>query len=71
MGSAFHQLCQKYSGSLTPTAPTAIKLYETVTFLILRNDCSPGPSFTSIFTAQDKLNFNVENFTKKRAVLIF
>ena len=24
MGSAFHQLCPRYSGTLTPTAPTAI-----------------------------------------------
>ena len=33
MGSAFHQLCPRYSGSLTPTAPTAIRLWETFTFL--------------------------------------
>ena len=26
MGSAFHQLCPRYSGTLTPTAPTAIRL---------------------------------------------
>ena len=29
MGSAFHQLCSRYSGSLTPTAPMANKLWET------------------------------------------
>ena len=33
MGSAFHQLCPRYSGTLTPTAPTAIKLWDTFTFL--------------------------------------
>ena len=33
MGSAFHQLCPRYSGTLTPTAPTAIRLWETFTFL--------------------------------------
>ena len=35
MGSAFHQLCQRYSGTLTPTAPTAIRLWETFTFFLL------------------------------------
>ena len=33
MGSAFHQLCPRYSGTLTFTAPTAIRLWETFTFL--------------------------------------
>ena len=32
MGSAFHQLCSRYSGTLTPTAPTAIWLWDTFTF---------------------------------------
>ena len=27
MGSTFHQLCPRYRGTLTPTAPTAIRLY--------------------------------------------
>ena len=31
MGSAFHQLCPKYSGALTPTTPTAIRLWGTFT----------------------------------------
>ena len=31
MGSAFHQLCPRYSGTLTPTAPTANRLWETFT----------------------------------------
>ena len=35
MGSAFHQLCPRYSGALTPTAPTAIRLWDTFTFYIL------------------------------------
>ena len=35
MGSAFHQLCPRYSGTLTPTAPTAIKLWDTFTFYML------------------------------------
>ena len=32
MGSAFQQLCPRYSGTLTPTAPTAIRLWDTFTF---------------------------------------
>ena len=32
MGSAFHQLCPRYSGTLTPTAPTVIRLWDTFTF---------------------------------------
>ena len=32
MGSAFHQLCPRYSGTLTPTAPMAIRLWDTFTF---------------------------------------
>ena len=34
MGSAFHQLCPRYSGTLTPTAPTANRLWETFTYVI-------------------------------------
>ena len=42
MGSAFHQLCPRYSGTLTPTAPTAIRLWETFTFnfLIVGSFCT-------------------------------
>ena len=32
MGSPFHQLCPRYSGTLTPTAPTAIRLWDTFIF---------------------------------------
>ena len=35
MGSAFHLLCQRYSGNLTPTALTAVKLWETFSFVLL------------------------------------
>ena len=35
MGSAFHQLCPRYSGTLTPTAPTANRLWKTFTLLIM------------------------------------
>ena len=34
MGSAFHQLCPRYSGTLIPTAPTAIRLWEIFTFTL-------------------------------------
>ena len=36
MGSAFHRLCPRYSGNLTPTAPTTIRLWETFTFTYAR-----------------------------------
>ena len=35
MGSAFHQLCPRYSGTLTPTAPTATRLWDSFTFTFL------------------------------------
>ena len=38
MGSAFHQLCPRYSGTLTPTAPTAIKLWDTFTFTLVYDE---------------------------------
>ena len=42
MGSAFHQLCPRYNGTLTPTAPTATRLWETFTFtFFLRIDVNP------------------------------
>ena len=39
MGSAFHQLCPRYSGTLTPTAPTATKLWDTFTFTFFFSHC--------------------------------
>ena len=33
MGSTFYQLCPRNSGTLTPTALMAIRLWETFTFL--------------------------------------
>ena len=35
MGSAFHQLCSRYIETLDPTAPTAIRLWETFTIYCL------------------------------------
>ena len=35
MGSAFHLLCSRYSGTPSPTVPTAIRLWETFTLYIL------------------------------------
>ena len=32
-GLRLHQLCPRYSGTLTSTAPTAIRLWETFTYL--------------------------------------
>ena len=44
MGSAFHQLCSRYSGTLTPTAPTAIMLWETFTFFSSPDSVSIHPN---------------------------
>ena len=38
MGSAFHQLCPRYSGTLTPTAPTAIRLWDTFTITLSKTN---------------------------------
>ena len=35
MDSAFHQLCSRYSGTLTPTTPMAVRLGEDFTVLVL------------------------------------
>ena len=50
MGSAFHQLCPRYSGTLTPTAPTAIRLWDTFTFTSL------SFSFVNLFEIERILN---------------
>ena len=34
MGSAFHQLCPRYDGTLTPTASTVIRLWEIFSLFI-------------------------------------
>ena len=36
-GLRLHQLCPRYSGTLTPTAPTAMRLWERVGKKTLRN----------------------------------
>ena len=35
MGSVFHLLCPRYNGPLTPTDPTAFRIWETFTFYYL------------------------------------
>ena len=39
MGSTFHLLCPRYSGSLTPTAPTAVRLWDFFTFTLNICNC--------------------------------
>ena len=55
MGSAFHQLCPRYSGTLTPTAPTAVRLWETSTFLSFLgyNANSADPLQMPLFAASE------------------
>ena len=42
MGFAFHQLCPRYSGTLTPTAPRAVRLLETFTFFLEQGSTLKG-----------------------------
>ena len=44
MVSAFHQLCPRDSGSLTLTAPTAIRLWEAFTLYLLVR-CAPTKQY--------------------------
>ena len=60
MGSAFHQLCPRYSGTLTPTAPTAIRLWDTFTFTFLYISCIQHILFL--------INLRVTNFRVSFAV---
>ena len=63
MGSAFHQLCPRYSGTLTPTAPTAIRLWETFTFTF----------FTTMrdFFTRVQENYNIlKDFVLKRTFIV-
>ena len=60
MGSAFHQLCPRYSGTLTPTAPTAIKLWDTFTFIYWLVGVHPDDQDKTAFVTADGLyNFKV------------
>ena len=52
MGSAFHQLCPRYSGTLTPTAPTAIRLWDTFTLTVENNKNKKSVKFLG-----DMVNF--------------
>ena len=54
MGSAFHQLCPRYSGTLNPTAPTAIRLWETFTFKKLKGK---NPSLAALVTEEQIVSF--------------
>ena len=45
MGSTFHHLCPRYSRTLTPTAPMAIRLWETFAFIF--------------FTTETKVQWNI------------
>ena len=60
MGSAFHQLCPRYSGTLTPTAPTAIRLWETFTFFTTMRE----------FFTKVQENYNIlKDFVLKRTFI--
>ena len=65
MGSAFRLLCPRYIGTLTPTAPMAIRLQETFTlnfFLLVQKiyiDCTDVPL---LFLVEDVYWSSISNF---------
>ena len=52
MGSAFHQQCPRYSGTLTPTAPTANRLWETLHLLPAPTQIYVNVARRSLLTAR-------------------
>ena len=62
MGSAFHQLCPRYSGTLTLTAPTAIRLWDTFTFF---NILLAMPARTAMKYKTNRIYDGVEAETRK------
>ena len=58
MGTAFHQLCPRYSGTLTPTAPMSIMLLETLTFFkhVLQGIIGKQNKSTNIRTCEHVCN---------------
>ena len=64
MGSAFHQLCPRYSRTLTPAAPTAIRLWETFTLFIC---ISIFPYLTLAYKRPRSIkNQNLKNYVSAR-----
>ena len=70
MGSAFHQLCPRYSGTLTPTALTAIRLGETFTFLKFCMVQFCVVIFEMVYSIQGK-NLNIETDKSKQTQRAF
>ena len=70
MGSAFHQLCPRYSGTLTPTAPTAIRLWDTFTFtFIIYNKANSDDAhvlFPFSRTYLDRVSFEGNNINQQK-----
>ena len=52
MGSTFHWLCPGYSGTLTPTAPMAIRLWEIFTFYLFLKELGNRQGQNHTETAQ-------------------
>ena len=77
MGSAFHQLCQRYSGTLTPTAPTAIRLWETFYqeadgLLLLRVTRDVySKTYKSLISNRKELNYTLLLLSNKKLLKCF
>ena len=57
MGSASHQLCPRYSGTLTSTAPTAIRLWETFTFTYFKHQDICTVATVNMMKSPDEVGF--------------
>ena len=64
MGSAFHQLCPRYSGTLNSTAPTASRLWETFTFFIYENSAN-SVQMSQIVVPDQSMLFAYRNFNTR------
>ena len=79
MGSAFHQLCPIYSGTLTHSAPTAIRLWESFTLFFSQNNPQktdldlPDCFAREIFYVMTEIHatdlHNLDIFRKRKSVL--
>ena len=72
MGSAFHQLCPRYSGTLNPTAPTARRLWVTFDYPIvgLLSRQHRKRITTLVQCTKSSLQYTEANFTKSRFLTI-
>ena len=71
MGSAFHQLCPGYSGTLTLTGSMSVRLWETLNFLsILLNGLPPFLKNTGIKVKRRREPVEVHHTSGKHKLIL-